>query len=90
LIAPVVGPSLEFAQGRLEAPLLPVVLGGGFFALAPLAVDPEIGSHTKHPRARIFNLLKETPERDEAARESILNQILGVPGVAGQRAAIPI
>src|SRR5215510_15343828 len=70
--------------------LLWLLLGSCFPALAPLAIDPEIGGDAKHPRSGVFDLLKETSERDEAARKRILNQILGVPGVACQRAAIAI
>ena len=53
------------------------------------AIDPEVRGDAEQPSARIRRRLVHAAEGDEGARQGVLRQVLGIPGSAGQVAAVP-
>ena len=53
-------------------------------------VDPQVGRGAQQVRARILDPVVDVAERAEAAQQRVLHQVLGVPEIAGEAAAIAV
>ncbi len=70
------------------------LLGGGLdarlLATAARLVDPAVRRDAEQPRARVRRRVPHRPQGHERARERVLREILGIPGAAGEVAAVAV
>jgi hypothetical protein len=63
---------------------------GGLDRLAALPIDPRVRGDAKQVRARVFYLILADAEGAESAQKRFLNQIVSIPWIAGEAAAIAL
>jgi len=57
---------------------------------SPLLVDPEVSSRADEIRFRVLEIAIDLAEQAEHAQQRVLHQVLAVPDVAGQPAAVAV